>query len=316
MARNRVFISYSHRDREWLDRLVEHVAVLERWDLIRTWSDTRIAPGMTWKREIESALRESGVAVLLVSPAFLASEYVWEHEMPRIYEHAKVGMTVLPLLIRPCAWRIDRELASIQARPNDGRALSLLPNAEIDQNMALFAYELAALIGRLAPATADEERFIAQRNLDTPRDQAIIRDGSPGADVYEANALQRVLRDLPASWTGMYRGEDAMRLTVREVHGDTFDGHIDYLDEQTVTEVEGRWAASDKRAQSPRKSRRASSPAIDITFRETRYRQKGTKTVDLEGEYRATVDGDLLRGGWFKGTQLVGEFELVSDSSG
>ena len=42
MARTKLFISYSHRDRGWLEQLKSHLALLERRGLVQVWSDTRI----------------------------------------------------------------------------------------------------------------------------------------------------------------------------------------------------------------------------------------------------------------------------------
>jgi hypothetical protein len=138
MARTKLFISYSHRDRNWLERLKIHLALLQRQDLVHIWSDTRIGVGDRWREEVESALTESRAAVLLISPDFLASDFIWAEEMPRLLAHQKNGMMILPLIARPCAWRIAPELAELQARPEGGRALALGADAEIDLDLAEF----------------------------------------------------------------------------------------------------------------------------------------------------------------------------------
>lgn len=89
MPRTKVFVSYSHDDREWLSKFSLHVAILERRGLVELWSDEGIAAGADWEREIEIALGAAKVAVLMVSPAFLASEYIGKHEMPRIVAHSR-----------------------------------------------------------------------------------------------------------------------------------------------------------------------------------------------------------------------------------
>lgn len=46
-----VFISYSHKDEEWKDRLVTHLSVLERAGLLDVWDDRRIEAGADWYAE-------------------------------------------------------------------------------------------------------------------------------------------------------------------------------------------------------------------------------------------------------------------------
>lgn len=76
MARTRVFVSYGHEDTDWLNRFQQHIAVLERLDVVDLWAaDTRISGGADWERKIDTALTNAKVAVLLISPAFLASKF-------------------------------------------------------------------------------------------------------------------------------------------------------------------------------------------------------------------------------------------------
>jgi TIR domain len=88
ISRTKVFVSYSHDDLKWLREVSQHIAVLNRLGLVDLWSDTNIDAGAEWERQIESALTSARVAVLLVSPAFLASKFIWKNEMPRIVAHS------------------------------------------------------------------------------------------------------------------------------------------------------------------------------------------------------------------------------------
>ena len=45
MSRPNVFISYSHKDEEWKDRLVTHLGVLHHQGLLDLWDDRRIGAG-------------------------------------------------------------------------------------------------------------------------------------------------------------------------------------------------------------------------------------------------------------------------------
>ena len=46
----RLFVSYSHRDQDWLDELRMHLAPLVREAVLDAWDDTRIARGRSGRR--------------------------------------------------------------------------------------------------------------------------------------------------------------------------------------------------------------------------------------------------------------------------
>ena len=67
------------------------------------WDDSQIEPGAKWRAAIETALAEAKVALLLVSDAFLASEFVMNEEVPKLLAAAEAeGVRVLWVSLSPC----------------------------------------------------------------------------------------------------------------------------------------------------------------------------------------------------------------------
>lgn len=132
--RKHVFISYSHRDREWLDRLKIHLAPYLRGEGLHLWDDTRIKAGASWAAEIDKELSEARAAVLLVSSDFLASEYVNSVELPKILARASSDLAVLWVPVAPSAYKAT-PLNQIQALHDPSNPLSTLSKAK--QELAL-----------------------------------------------------------------------------------------------------------------------------------------------------------------------------------
>lgn len=113
---NRLFISYSHRDRAVLDRLLVHLKPLEREGLIDAWNDTRIEAGSDWKREVEAALAHARAAILLVTADFLASDFIVNDELPPLLHGAESkGTAIIPVIVKPCRYTRDTKLRRLQA---------------------------------------------------------------------------------------------------------------------------------------------------------------------------------------------------------
>src|SRR5207247_9831888 len=94
---NRIFVSYSHNDKAWLDRLLKMVTPYLRDAEVelKLWVDTDLQAGQQWDAEIRKALKEAGVAVALVTDDFLASSYVMDHELPSFIKDAENGQLQL-----------------------------------------------------------------------------------------------------------------------------------------------------------------------------------------------------------------------------
>ena len=130
--RDRVFVSYSHHDSEWLDKLHAVLGPDVRNGRIQYFDDRELAPGDPWYSEITGAIDHAKVAVLLVSPNFLASKFISDDELPRILRAMDDGLTVLwvPLsgkFYGPDAVPGSEKLAELQAVWDAAQTLDSLP---------------------------------------------------------------------------------------------------------------------------------------------------------------------------------------------
>jgi hypothetical protein len=120
----RVFVSYSHRDKVWLERFREMQDPLARQDLLAVWDDTRMVPG-EWQPQIDAAMRQADVALFLVSSHFLASDFVNREELPELLRLAgQRGLRVVWVLLDVCLWETT-PLAKFQGVNTDRPLIGL-----------------------------------------------------------------------------------------------------------------------------------------------------------------------------------------------
>jgi hypothetical protein len=129
----KVFVSYSYKDRSYQEDLRVHLAPYIRANTVACWDDKEINPGAIWREEIIRALQAANMAVLLISPHFLASDFIVNHELPYLLASAKSGkVTILSVILRPCLFN-DTGLIQFQAVNSPLQPLSGMSRSERDK---------------------------------------------------------------------------------------------------------------------------------------------------------------------------------------
>lgn len=97
-----VFVSYARANRDlatrFLKKFKEQAAPSKLYQYV-FWRDNDILVGEKWHEEIQVALAQCDVGLVLISPAFLGSQYIQEHELPKFLKSG--GKPVIPVLLQP-----------------------------------------------------------------------------------------------------------------------------------------------------------------------------------------------------------------------
>src|SRR5262245_58542359 len=119
----RLFISYAHRDEDLRLELDDHLSNLQRQQIISGWHDRRIVPGQEWATQIDDALNEAQIILLLISARFMASNYCYAKEMLRAIErHDAEEAVVIPIILSACDWQ-GAPFSKLQALPKDAKPI-------------------------------------------------------------------------------------------------------------------------------------------------------------------------------------------------
>jgi len=96
-----VFVSYARANRDLATRFVKKFkeqAVPSKLYQYVFWQDNDILVGEKWHEEIQVALAQCDVGLVLISPAFLGSQYIQDHELPKFLKSG--GKSVIPVLLQ------------------------------------------------------------------------------------------------------------------------------------------------------------------------------------------------------------------------
>ena len=212
--RSKLFLSYSNKDSKWRDRFIEHLKGLFAGDTL--WydqDDGDIAPGSRWAEKIDTALRDARCALLLLTPNYLDCSGYARKELEMALNQQESGLTLLPVLVEPCAWQGIELLRAVQfirwPDANNGSgdipALSEVGGAAptaIDRVVIDICMQVSKAVGVVGQTTA------------TQRDQLFNETRKVLGERVELNGAMVHSGDFSVVYSGTFEGD---RVAVKSV---------------------------------------------------------------------------------------------------
>lgn len=126
----RVFLSYAHVDQQYKDVLYKHLTALGRIMPINVWADNELLPGVDFKHEILSQIKDSQIILLMVSPDFIVSNFCYTTEMTEAFNLQRLNkLLIIPIITRHVS--VDgHPFASLQYLPKNPACISDWPDQD------------------------------------------------------------------------------------------------------------------------------------------------------------------------------------------
>lgn len=120
----KIFFSYAHKDREYLEEFKEYIKIFERNGLVERWDDNELIVGEKWDNTIKEKIYSADIIIFLLSSTSLASDYIYNNELKVAFELNDMDEAyVVPIIIKDCLWDMT-EFSEFQILPIDGKAVN------------------------------------------------------------------------------------------------------------------------------------------------------------------------------------------------
>ena len=102
----KVFISYSKKDLLFVNEFIDHLTAFQLDGKVSHWYCTELTGGSEWNTEIQKHLDNSDIVCFMVSPNFMRTSYIHEHEIKKAFERkAKApNFKIVPIILDFCNW--------------------------------------------------------------------------------------------------------------------------------------------------------------------------------------------------------------------
>ena len=141
----RLFISYCHRDRAYIDRFVSHLSPLrERGGLIDLWYDQDILAGDDFWERIEEHLADRDIVCLMLSANYLASPACKKEMEQAFVIMQQRSISIIPILLTDCGWKHFSEISSLNILPLEANPVASFSDQDVAWEQVISGIERKA----------------------------------------------------------------------------------------------------------------------------------------------------------------------------
>lgn len=133
----KIFISYSKDDLPLVNKFIEHLSALQLEGKVAHWYCTELIAGTSWNKDIQDHFDQSDIVCFMVSPHFMKTAYIHEHEIKKAFERQSKDPTfkIVPIILDFCKWTTSHNnLGQFTALPYTAKPVVDFKN----QNMAWY----------------------------------------------------------------------------------------------------------------------------------------------------------------------------------
>jgi len=137
--RDMIFISSHTNDHKWVELLKIHLKPALHGSKLKMWQWPALQSHEAWPEDIREAIAGSKIAIMLVSPDYLGSDFILSTEIPWMLANARKGLNLFWIPIRPSNWEAFKPLHRIQCASDPEKPLSSLLRSERDDAFVAIA---------------------------------------------------------------------------------------------------------------------------------------------------------------------------------
>jgi WD40 repeat protein len=125
-----LFYSYADEDEKLCVELEKHLSLLQMQGAILGWHRRKTPAGAKKDAISSTYLSSAQIILLLISADFLASDVALKEMQQALEWHKKNHVQVIPLLLRPCDWRLA-PFAHLEMLPHNKKAITTWRNRDL-----------------------------------------------------------------------------------------------------------------------------------------------------------------------------------------